>query len=72
MPCKPPALPLPVVRDFIADMNAYFAEEDIIRADAIAARQLHVLRQHLDGRLRLSDVKILFEQMQDFVVSHQR
>jgi hypothetical protein len=36
-----------------------------IKRDEIAARQLHALRQHCAGKLRLSDVKEMFEQMQD-------
>jgi hypothetical protein len=36
------------------------------KADEIAARRLHALKQHYDeGKLRLSDVKQMFEQMKD-------
>jgi hypothetical protein len=34
----------------------------------IAARQLHALRQHYTGKLRLSDVKEIFLQMKDYVI----
>jgi hypothetical protein len=33
--------------------------------DKIAARQLHALKQHYRGKLRLSDVKEMFEQIRD-------
>jgi hypothetical protein len=36
-----------------------------ITRDEIAARQLHALKQHYAGKLRLSDVKEMFEQMRD-------
>jgi hypothetical protein len=35
------------------------------RVDEIAARQLHALKQHYEGKLRLSGVKQMFEQMRD-------
>jgi hypothetical protein len=38
---------------------------DWIKADAIAAQQLHSLRQHRDGKPRLTDVKEMFVQMRD-------
>jgi hypothetical protein len=63
MPRKPLDLPLPVAKLFVRDMNAYFAETDGHKADEIAARQLHALKQHYSGKLRLSDVKALFLQM---------
>jgi hypothetical protein len=37
-------------------MQACFAEKNRIKADEIAARQLHALRQHYAGKLRLTDV----------------
>jgi hypothetical protein len=46
-------------------MRAHHAEPNAIKRDEIAARQLHALRQHCAGKLRLSDVKEMFEQMQD-------
>jgi len=33
----------------------------------IVARQLFALKQHYSGKLRLTDIKELFEQMKDFV-----
>jgi hypothetical protein len=48
-------------------MRAFHFTDDAIERDEIAARQLHSLREHLPGdrRLRLSDVKELFERMRD-------
>ena len=63
MPSKP--IPPDVVRDFLDDMNAFFAEPNTVKADAIAVRQLHALEQYYDGVLRLTDVKALFVQMRD-------
>jgi hypothetical protein len=37
-------LPPAVARAFFKDMRAYFAEENLIKRDTIAARQLHALR----------------------------
>ena len=33
--------------------------------DEIAARQLHALKQHYAGKLRLFEIKEMFEQMRD-------
>jgi len=55
-------------RAFVDDMRAYFAEENPIKRDGIALRQLRALREHQGPRekkLRLSDVKELFAQMKD-------
>jgi hypothetical protein len=39
-------------------MHAFFkAGGTGVRADAIAAQQLHALKQHYNGKLRLTDVK---------------
>src|SRR5690242_13065643 len=65
MPRKPIELPLDFARRFADDMRAYFAETNLIKRDEIAARQLHVLKQHYAGKLRLSDVKEMFLQMKD-------
>jgi hypothetical protein len=46
-------------------MRSFHAEPNAIKADEIAARQLHALRQHYTGKLRLSDVKEMFGQMRD-------
>jgi hypothetical protein len=47
-------------------MRAFFAEENPIQRDGIAVRQLRALREHQGPRekkLRLSDVRAMFEQM---------
>lgn len=47
-------------------MQDYFAETDPHKRDAIAARQLSVLGNYQDprhGRLRLGDIKAMFDQM---------
>lgn len=65
MPRKPLELPPAVARAFVLDMCAFFAEPNAIRRDEIAARQLHPLKQHYKGKLRLTDVKEMFLQMRD-------
>ena len=67
MPRKPLDLPMQVARQFVKDMRAYHAEPNAIKRDEIAARQLHALRQFKGPRekLRLADVKEMFEQMKD-------
>lgn len=60
---KPPELPPKVARSFVSAMNDYFAEENPIKRDAIAAHQLAVLKDYQEPRakpLRLSDVKRMF------------
>jgi hypothetical protein len=50
-------LPPDVARAFVDDMRAYFAEENPIKRDGIAVRQLRALREHQGPRekkLRLS------------------
>jgi hypothetical protein len=42
-------LPPKVARDFVRDMHAYFAETNTIKADGIAARTLHMLREHYNA-----------------------
>jgi len=67
-PAKQLDLPPEVARAFVRDMTAYFAEDDQIRRNAIAASRLHALKQHQgprDQKLRLSDVKAIFLQMEE-------
>ena len=66
MPRKPLELSAAVARRFVEDMAAFHAEPDAIKADEIAARQLHALRQHVTGKFRLNDVKEMFVQMRDY------
>ena len=47
-------------------MRAYFAEDNPVKRDGIAVRQLRALREHQgprDEKLRLSDVKAMFFEM---------
>jgi hypothetical protein len=67
-PTRPLDLPPAVARGFVSAMNDYFAEDNPTRRDAIAAHQLSVLGQYQnprDGKLRLSDIKAMFEAMRE-------
>ena len=54
-------VPPGVARRFVGDLCAFFAEQNGIKRDEIAARQLHVLRGYQRPwereKLRLTDVK---------------
>ena len=53
----------------LPDMRAYFAEENPIKRDGIAVRQLRALGEHhgpRDKKLRLSGVKAMFLEMKRF------
>lgn len=64
MPSKPIELPPEVAKAFVLDMRAFFAAGDTsVKADGIVARQLHALKQHWHGRLKLTDIKEMFVQM---------
>jgi hypothetical protein len=41
---KPLDLPLKVAQTFVRDMRAFFEQENAIKQDEIAARQLHALQ----------------------------
>jgi hypothetical protein len=61
-------LPLNVAMAFVKDMRAFHAEPNAIKRDEIAARQLHALRgfrRPRDKKLRVHDVKEMFEAMKD-------
>ena len=63
---KPLELPPEVARRFFEDMRAFHRGRSPIKRDEIAARQLDALRGYhrpRDRKLRLSDVKELFERM---------
>jgi len=64
VPLEPPP---EVARRFFEDMRAFHRERNPIKRDEIAARQLHALQGHMprDRKLRLSDIKELFEQMRE-------
>jgi hypothetical protein len=68
MPRNELELPAAVARNFVRDMHAFFkAGGRGVKADGIAAQQLHALKQHYKGKLRLTDVKAMFLQMRDQV-----
>jgi hypothetical protein len=62
---KPLEIPPEVARQFAADMQAYHAEQDDNRRDRIAVGTRHMLLEHMPAgtKLRLSEVKELFERM---------
>ena len=67
MPRKPIDLPPAVARAFVRGMLAYFAAPDTIKKDEIAAKQLWLLKQHWPGKLRITNVREMFEQMRSQV-----
>ena len=65
---RPLDLPPDVARAFVKDMRAFFAENNAIKRDEIAARQLSALnayRGRQENPLRLSDIETMFEAMKD-------
>jgi hypothetical protein len=60
---RAPDIPPEVAKAFFEDMRAYHAEPNPIKRDEIAARAGWRLEQHYIGRLRLGDIKRMFEQM---------
>lgn len=62
---KPIDIPPDAGRQFMADMKAYHAERDDLRRDRIAVGTRHMLLQHMPAgtKLRLSEVKELFQRM---------
>jgi hypothetical protein len=70
MPSKSLELPLKVAKSFAKDMRAFFAAgHNTIKADEIAARQLHALRAYQGSRekkLKLSDIKRMFLELRDY------
>jgi hypothetical protein len=61
-------LPLDVAMALVKDMRAFDAEPNAIKRDEIASRQPHALRGYQGPRekkLRVHDVKEMFEQMKD-------
>ncbi|WOH78341.1 hypothetical protein RX327_20475 [Bradyrhizobium sp. BEA-2-5] len=62
---KPLEIPPEAARQFLADMKAYHAEQDDIRRDRIAVATRHMLLDHMPAgtKLRVSEVKELFELM---------
>jgi hypothetical protein len=62
---KPPKLPAGVAERFLRDMRDFHAELNPITRDPIAAGTLFMLKEHFRGKLRLADVKRLFDQVGD-------
>lgn len=63
---RPVDLPPDVGSAFVEDMRAFFAEDNPIKRDRVAVRQLRALREHQGPRekkLRLS-VKAMFLEME--------
>ncbi|KJC58915.1 hypothetical protein UP10_21715 [Bradyrhizobium sp. LTSPM299] len=62
---KPLEIPPAAARQFVADMQAYHAEQDVNRRDEIAAGKRHMLLDHMPSgtKLRVTEVKELFELM---------
>jgi hypothetical protein len=71
MPRKSIELSPEVADAFVRDMRAYFAAGDnSIKADEIAARQIHVLRSYQgkhEQPIKLHEVKPMFQAMKDHV-----
>jgi hypothetical protein len=67
---KPLDIPPEVAQGFVRAMRDFFAEPDPVKRDAIAAHQLKLLRDRQgprDKKLRLGDVKDMFEAMREFL-----
>jgi hypothetical protein len=63
-------LPPAVARAFVKDMQAYLADEDGNKRDAIAVRKLKALQESQGPRekpLQLSDVRDMFVQMKKLI-----
>ena len=58
-------IPPEAARQFLTDMQAYHAEYDVDRRDRIAVGTRIMLLEHMPSgsKLRLSEVKDLFDQM---------
>jgi predicted DNA-binding protein (UPF0278 family) len=56
-------IPADVAHRFMSDVRAYFAEPNKLKRDEIAGGTMRMLREHYRGRLRVPDVKRMFEQM---------
>ncbi|WP_338832182.1 hypothetical protein [Bradyrhizobium sp. 27S5] len=62
---KPLEIPPEIARQFAADMRAYHADRDGNLRDRIAVGTRHMLLEHMPTgtKLRLNEVKELFERM---------
>jgi hypothetical protein len=62
---RPLELPADVAREFVEAMRAYYAEKNPMMREQIAVLQLRTLEQHYRGKLRVSDIKAMFQEMSD-------
>jgi hypothetical protein len=46
-------------------MGAFLVEKNAMKRDETAARQLHALKHHYSGKLRLFNVKMMFLEKKD-------
>ena len=62
---KMPDIPPEVAKAFMEDLRAFHAEKSAIKRDEIAARQRHILLEHMPngGKVSVMDVKEMFERM---------
>ncbi len=60
---RPLNLPSAVAQAFAADMREFLVEKSAMRRNELAARQLRALREHVPGRQRLADVRVMFFQL---------
>ena len=62
---EPLELPSDVAHRFVSDMRVYHAEPNKLKRDEIAGGTLRMLKEHYAGKLRVPDVKRMFEEMRD-------
>jgi hypothetical protein len=62
---KPVEIPANIGKHFAADMRRFHRETNPIKRDEIAGGTMRMLREHYSGRLRVPDVKRMFEEMRD-------
>jgi hypothetical protein len=60
---KPVEIPADITKRFVADMCRFLRETNTIKRDEIASHTLHMLREHYSGKLRVFDVKEMFQRM---------
>jgi len=65
MPRKPIEPPPKVAKAFVRDMRAFHAAKNSLKKDEIGAKQLWLLKQHWNVKLRMTDVREMFVEMKD-------
>ncbi|WP_316234917.1 MULTISPECIES: hypothetical protein [unclassified Bradyrhizobium] len=58
-----PQLPPGAARAFIRNIRAHHSERDAAKRELIAVLQLRDLENHWPSKLRLNEIKALFEEM---------